>query len=185
MTINFVPGEVNNSPYSVLQGLWKSHHIIAYGSGNNLIIYATTTDSTKHKKSDHLQTIYLEADPYAIDVNSSNGFIVISIGNNIVVYKPLNEYMLKPQWSHALEFDNVDSTMISCLQWAPLEDELIVGSKETLALYHIYDEYGFLRYEKRWHSIQANPIINIKITNNSNKIITLSGNYERAIRSLV
>lgn len=182
MTINFVPGEVNNSPYSVLQGLWKSHHIIAYGSGNNLIIYATTTDSTKHKKSDHLQTIYLEADPYAIDVNSSNGFIVISIGNSIVVYKPLHEYMLKPQWSHALEFDNVDSTMISCLQWAPLEDELIVGSKESLALYHIYDEYGSLRYEKRWHSIQANPIINIKITNNSNKIITLSGNYERLVK---
>ncbi|CUM51261.1 uncharacterized protein AC631_02488 [Debaryomyces fabryi] len=183
MTINFVPGEVNNSPYSVLQGLWKSHHIIAYGSGNNLIIYTTTTDSaTKNKKSDHLQTIYLEADPYAIDINSSNGLIVISIGNNIVVYKPVNEYMLKPQWTHALEFDNVDSTLISCLQWAPLEDELIVGSKESLTLYHIYDEYGSLKYEKRWNSVQSNPITNIKITNNSNKIITISGNYERLVK---
>lgn len=183
MTINFVPGEVNDSPYSVVQRLWKSHHIIAYGSGNNLIIYTTTTnENVTPQKSDYLQTIYLEADPYAIDINPSNGIIVVSIKNKIVVYKPLNEYMLKPQWSHSMEFDNADSSQINCLQWAPLEDELVVGSDESLTLYHIYDEYGTLKYHKRWHSLQANPIINIKITHSSNKIITLSGHYERLVK---
>ncbi|KAK6462192.1 regulator of V-ATPase [Scheffersomyces coipomensis] len=188
MTITFVPGEVNKGPYSVQQVVWKTHHIIVYGSGNNLIICSgnlinpSAEKVTPNNLSKNLQTIYLEADPVAIDINPDNGLIVISINSKIIVYKPVNEFMVKPKWTEALQFEIEDKYRINCLRWAADEQEVIVGTSNSLILYHIYDEYGTIKYNNRWYSQQSNSITDVKITRSGNKIMTVSGPYDRLLK---
>ncbi|KAK6455786.1 regulator of V-ATPase [Scheffersomyces xylosifermentans] len=187
MTITFVPGEVNRGVYSVSQATWRNHHIIAYGSGNNLIITTGTLVNMTAKVSEaniskHLQTVYLDADPEAVDINPSNGFIAITIKNRVILYKPVNEYMTKPQWTETLVFENEDGSYINCIRWAPLEDEIVIGTNESLSLYHIYDQYGELKYQKRWFSYQSNPVTSLKVSKNCNKIMTTSGPYDRRLK---
>lgn len=187
MTITFVPGEINRGICSVLQGTWKNHHIIVYGSGNNLIITSGTLVNENEKVqelnlSKHLQTIYLDSDPVAIDFNPDNGYIAITLQNEILVFKPLNEFMSKPTWTLALQFANEDGAVINCIRWAPLENEIVIGSNQSLTLYHIYDEYGTLKYNKRWYSYLSNGITNLKISRNCNKIMCTSGPYDRLLK---
>ncbi|KAF6072693.1 RAVE protein 1 C terminal family protein [Candida albicans] len=156
MTITFIPGEVNKSNYSVAHSNWKNHHIIAYGSGNNLII----TDKS-------LQTIYLDRDPSAIDINPENGYILVSIESKILVYKPMNEYMKIPKWQSSIEIDVNEST-INCIKWASEENEIV--------------EYGELKYRKRWQANQVNPVTEILVTPNSKMIMTKSGSFDRLIK---
>lgn len=180
MTITFVPGEVNKSPYSVLQALWKSHHIIAYGSGNNLIlstISKTSQDSSSNKdiQSNHLQTVYLESDPTAVSINSNNGLVATALNNKLFIFKPVNEYMSKPQWLEALVISNEkDNSSINCLLWAINEDELVVGSDESLTVYHIFIEYGTVNFNQRFCKLQSSPIHDIRLTPDSARIITYS-----------
>ncbi|EGW31293.1 uncharacterized protein SPAPADRAFT_51318 [Spathaspora passalidarum NRRL Y-27907] len=185
MTITFVPGEVNKSAHSVAQGNWKNHHILVYGSGNNLIITGATLSPGNKKPNPsniekNLQTIYLDRDPQAIDIDSQNGRIVIAVGSTIIVYAPVNEYMKIPKWSQCLEF-KVDET-VNCVKWACCEDEIVVGTGLNLMLFHIYNEYGDLKITKRWCSPQSNPISDLIITSYGSKILTTSGHYDRMVK---
>lgn len=192
MTITFIPGEANKSPNSISQALWKSHHIIAYGSGNNLIITTSTIAPTQinvtAKKvvtpTNHLQTIYLDSDPGPVHINANNGLIAIAIKSKIIIYKPLNEYMSKPQWLEALEISNdLDNSNINAVLWSLNEDELIVGSNETLTIYHIWDEFGSLLFNRRFCKIQPNPIDTIATNSSSTKIVTLNqSNYDNLVK---
>lgn len=174
MTITFIPGEPNNLLNSTSQSLWKSHHIIAYGSGNNLII-STITKQQNNQQSSHLQTIYLDSDPASLHISSTNGLIAVSIKHKIIIFKPVNEYMSKPQWLEACVIVNdKDDSKINCLQWSTLEDELVVGSDKSLTLYHVYDEYGSIKWNRRFCQRQPNPINEIKINMKSNKILTVN-----------
>lgn len=177
MTLNFIPGEVNKSDTSVLQGRWKHHFLIVYGSGNNLVITSTTF---KGQISDHLQTIYLEADPQSVDLNTSNGIIAICVKSKIILFKPLNEYMTKPQWSQCLEIPL--NCQINCLNWAPVENEIVCGTQESIELFKIYEEYGNYTFKKRWYSSQASPVTSVKITYNSNKIVAKHGEFDRLLK---
>jgi hypothetical protein len=183
MAITFVPGEPNKRANTVVQALWKNHHIIVYGSGNNLIIYTTSTTGESDSGSNfskNLQTIYVEADPTAISINSENAFIALSFETKIIILKPLNEYMRYPQWTHALQFDN--TTKINCICWAEKEHELAVGCEKNISLYHIYDDYGTLNYTQRWKCNQPSPITKIFITKNGSKIVALSGKFDRLVK---
>lgn len=164
MTIQFIPGDPNRSTECISQAHWKNHHIIAYGSGNNLILL-TKTDGNKS-----LQTIYLERDPVAIDINPRDGLICASSGSEIIILKPVNEYMSVPKWTEDLRIDN-ESSILS-IKWAQDENELAVGSVEFLSLYHIYDEYGEIKHVKRWQQAQASPVEHLDITAAADKIVT-------------
>lgn len=182
MTITFVPGEPNKANHAIAQVLWKNHHIVTYGSGNNLIIYITTSGKQ------NLQTIYLENDPTAIAINSTNAFIAISFKSKIIILKPLNEYMVKPQWIQVLELNHDQQQQqlllqsINCLSWACNENELIVGCDQYLTLYYIKDEYGQILHSKRWVMNQPNSISSVKFTNDASKIVSTSGNCDRFIK---
>lgn len=165
MTIQLIPGDPNRSIDCLSQTRWRNHHIIAYGSGNNLIIL-TRTDGNKS-----IQTIYLEKDPISIDINSKTGIICISSGTLIIVLKPVNEYMSIPKWTEALRINN-DNSEVLCLKWSTDEDELAVGSTDFLSLYHVFEEYGEIRYSRRWHMKQANPTEHLDITKAADKIVT-------------
>ncbi|KAI5959053.1 RAV1 [Candida pseudojiufengensis] len=185
MTITFVPGEVNKSSSSAIEATWKDHHIVAYGSGNNLIILtAKLTISQNGDKvisiDKNLQTIYLEKDLYAIGINSKNGFITIAYDCKLIIFKPIAEYMKIPKWVEIYQF-NVTSK-INCLEWAIEEDELVIGCEDDLFLYHIYEEFGEIHVYKRWEYKQPNPVTKICITPNSKLILTTSGCYDRLIK---
>ncbi|RLV93807.1 Regulator of V-ATPase in vacuolar membrane protein 1 [Spathaspora sp. JA1] len=185
MTITFVPGEVNKSAHSISQGNWKNHHVLVYGSGNNLIITGATLLPTNKKPTPsnidkNLQTIYLDRDPQCIDINSQTGKFIIAVGTKIIVYSPLNEYMKIPKWQQCLEYDV--SEYINCVKWACCEDEIVVATKENLYLFHIYNEYGTLKINQRWKSPQSNPVTDIIITSYGSKILTISGEYDRMVK---
>ncbi len=186
MTITFIPGEVNKSNYSVAHSNWKNHHIIAYGSGNNLIITGGTVQPTNKNPNPFnvdksLQTIYLDRDPLAIDINPENGYILVSIESKILVYKPMNEYMKIPKWQLSIEIDVNEST-INCIKWASEENEIVVGTDSGLYLFYLYEEYGELKYRKRWQANQVNPVTEILVTPNSKMIMTKSGLFDRLIK---
>lgn len=182
MTLSFVPGEVNKSCYSVAQAKWKNHYIIVYGSGNNLIIYTHTyKKASEPYGTTNLQTVYLESDARAVTVNQSNGLISVALKSKITVLKPLNEYMSRPQWTHALEISVRDQDIINCLKWASLENELVVGCDSSLILYYISDQYGTYGFEERWYMKQANQVMDLHVTDDAGKILTF-GKFDRLVK---
>ena len=80
MSVNFLPGQPNHSSDSCCFANWNTIQILAYTSGNNLVILT--------KNSKHLQTIYLPKDSYTVDLNRSNGKIAIAIDNEVHIYTP-------------------------------------------------------------------------------------------------
>lgn len=166
MTIQFVPGDPNKSQYGLDQAQWKNHHILAYGSGNNLIIYS----STDHRDPS-VQTVYLEKDPIAVCINSTNGLICVSCGAEILVLKPLNEFMHVPKWTETLRMEN-DKTTVNCMKWGVSENELVVGSQKGLILHHLYVEYGEVKSNVRWEMPQASPVEGLDVTDDASKIVT-------------
>lgn len=175
MTINFIPGEVNGSETSVLHAIWKLHYIIVYGSGNNLIINCYAN------KKETLQTIYLDHDPTSIDINDLNGLILVGIGHKIIVYKPLNEFMKIPKWTEFTSFSIADSS-VNCLQWAPIENELIVGTDSNLQLYKFTVDSTQIRYQLLWIQDQPIPVSKVNITYNANKIVVQNGSFDRLLK---
>lgn len=181
MTKKFLTGDVNKSIYSIRQARWKHHHIIAYGSGNNLIIYTINTESDSEDK-ERVHTIYLRSDLSAIEIDSENGYIIIAVENKIQIFKPLNEYMRSPEWAEALQFEMHGGSSVNCLLWAFLEHELVIGSSDFLALYYVYDEYGVLKYRLRWSLAQASPVTYVRITDTGSKMISSGGPFERLVK---
>ena len=126
MTLNFLPGQPNNTPDSCCFVNWNTIQILTYTSGNNLVILT--------KNSLHLQTLYLPSDSFAVDVNRVNGKIAIAIKDEVHIYSPeVSNYYnfnfhgrkdlseLKIQWSleHKITNDNHnDNDIINCLCWS-------------------------------------------------------------------
>lgn len=179
MTISFIPGEVNDADTSVLHGKWRNHYIVAYGSGNNLIISTLTLH--KEQLVEHLQTIYLQSDPVSISFNDINGFIALCLHNRIIVFKPMNEFMSKPQWLEAFTIDD-NKADINCLQWAPIENELVIGTNKSIVLYKVFEEYGVWKYHQLWLQSQPLPVIGLRITYNSNRIIVRNSSFDGILK---
>lgn len=173
MTIQFVPGDPNPSLYCLDQTVWKNHAILVYGSGNNLIVYSLTNGKDKC-----LQTIYLEQDPTAVCINGNNGLICVSSRLDILVFKPVNEYMSTPKWTEVCKL-HVDGSHINCLRWAVMEEELAVGTEKSIVLFHLRLEYGEIKVDKRWSQTQAGPVCQLDITLDSSKIVSYnSADYD-------
>ncbi|SGZ53198.1 CIC11C00000004254 [Sungouiella intermedia] len=173
MTIQFVPGDPNRSINSLYQAQWRNHRIIAYGSGNNLIIYTITDNGNPN-----LQTVYLDRDPVAVCINGDNGLICISHGVQVLALRPVNEYMAIPKWTEAQRLD-IDETEVLCMKWAVAEQELVVGTSKGIHLLHLYIEYGEIKSNSRWFQEQASPVEGIDITADASKIVSYNyTNYD-------
>lgn len=157
MTLTFLPGEVNASLRGVAQARWKDFHVIAYGSGNGLILVA----------GGRPQIIYLPRDPSSIHIHPTLGWIAVAIDSTVYIYKPFNEYMKVPQWVEALALD-AEGTVNSVF-WS--DDELAVGGSYLL-VFHIYNEFGSLQYNRRFHKPQPNAILDLRINAASTRIVT-------------
>ena len=93
----------------------------------------------------------------------------------------MNEYMKIPKWQLSIEIDVNEST-INCIKWASEENEIVVGTDSGLYLFYLYEEYGELKYRKRWQANQVNPVTEILVTPNSKMIMTKSGLFDRLIK---
>lgn len=168
MAISFLPGEPNRSPNACSFANWNSIQILAYITGNNLVILT--------KNCHHLQTIYLPGDAFAVDVNRVNGKIALVIDDTIYIYTPSisNFYNfnfkgrknlddLGLEWSLERKLQNhEDTSKINCISWSDLRDfpddetsqarflnlpeefnsrtscELVTGSQKSLTLWRLY-----------------------------------------------
>ncbi|CAK9437875.1 uncharacterized protein LODBEIA_P22530 [Lodderomyces beijingensis] len=187
MTINFIPGEVNKSSCSVTQANWKNHHVVIYGSGNNLILVTGSISSSNKNPNPYnieknLQTIYLSKDPRAVDLNTRRGTIAVGYDNVCLIFKPVNEYMRVPKWTLASQVELKEGTKINCLEWASGEDELIIGASDAISLFHFYDDCDELRFKKRWSSRQSNPVYRLCVTPNAKIILATTGPYDRLVK---
>ncbi|KAH3660558.1 hypothetical protein OGAPHI_007144 [Ogataea philodendri] len=168
MSLNFVPGEPNRTPHSSAFVNWNDVQILAYCSGNSLVIVT--------KNFQHLQTLYLSRDSYVVDINRVNGKIAVGVGSSVQIYTPTvsNFYNynfrgrkdvaeLEIEWSLESEItNNCDNSPVTCIAWSDLCDtyedevstaqlfglpeeynsltscELCVGSEQSLALWRLY-----------------------------------------------
>lgn len=168
MTIHFVPGDPNHSSSCLHQVVWRNHHIVTYSSGANLIIYTVSKD-----QAENLQTVTLEGDAGAVSINDTNGLLCVAIDTQIAVFGLVDEYSSMLRWTEKLRIDN-DGTPVHCLQWATEEDELVVGSLKSLSLFHIFSEYGEIKFNRRWQKNQPSTTETVAITSDASKIVSYS-----------
>ncbi|CAI5758388.1 unnamed protein product [Candida verbasci] len=183
MTISFIPGEVNDNENTIIQANWKNHHLLIYGSGNNLIITGATLTTKNKKPTPHnvdriLQTIYLESDPISINYYK-DGIILLCLKNKLILFNPINEYMKFPKWTFNKEF-TFDSEILN-FKLAIEESEIIVYFRHELRLYYLYDEYREYKLKQRW-KFKVNDVDQLYINSNASMILTTTNPYDRLLK---
>lgn len=170
MSLTFLPGKPNDTVTSVCQRLWLDQTLLAYCSGNNLIIMSN--ELTK------LQTLYLDEDCVSLDINATNGFIAVGFGNKTKIYKPMYQVMKNPKWVDCCEVFH-DESKVNCVKWGNA-NELVIGSK-YLSLWNIKDEFGDYRPVLLWTKLQPKPVYCCDISQDS-QLIASYGKYEKTVK---
>jgi hypothetical protein len=172
MTFSFVPGEPSKQPQAVAQAQWRTHLVTAYCSGNNLIVLS---DDMKN-----LQTIYLDCDAQAVDVDPYSGAIAVAVGCQVMVYEPMNEFMKQPRWQFCCRMTRDDDhSQVNSLSWG-LEGEIVTGS-DSLTLWSVKKEFGEVRVSVLWSKKQAAPVYLAQISQDST-LIASCGKYDRLLK---
>ena len=188
MTITFIPGEVNKGTNSSLHALWKSHYLVAYGLGNNLIISSTLKPDRRSKldllqRLDNLQTIYLLGDLGCVVIDGTTGYIAVSVKSTIIIFKPENEFLSRPRWTQGTTIINEDdNSNVNCMDWATIELELCVGTAKSISLHYFFDNFGETCHRRRWYCPQPSSVTKVKITANANKIVSVSNHYDNLLK---
>ncbi|SCV03271.1 LAMI_0H06810g1_1 [Lachancea mirantina] len=170
MTLSFLPGQPNVTQQTACQSTWCGHPILAYCSGNNLIILSD--DFSK------LQTLYLPSDCVAVDIDSENGWIAVAFGNLVHVYKPLYQVMKSPKWVLGTEIFH-DNSQVNTLSWGAT-GELVIGS-DYLSFWKIRDEFGKYKPYLLWTKKQFKPVYLCKISDDS-QIIASMHKYSKIVK---
>lgn len=165
MSLNFLPGVPNKTPQAVCQRSWNNNTILAYCSGNNLILLSN--------RSERLQTIYLPSDCLAVDVNPANGLIAVAVSNEVFIYKPLHQIMKNPKWVFCTKLYH-DSSQINSLKWG-MGNELVMGS-DYLSFWDIKDVFGEYKPRLLWSKRQPLPVYLCSITQDSKLISSMNYN---------
>ncbi|SCU99185.1 LADA_0H18096g1_1 [Lachancea dasiensis] len=170
MALNFLPGQPNCTQQTVCQSSWQDHTLLAYCSGNNLIILSNNFS--------RLQTIYFDHDCCAVAIDPSNGHIAVANGSKVTVYKPLHQVMRNPRWVYCTEVFHDDST-VNCVSWG-LNKELAVGS-DYLSFWKIRDEFGHFTPSLLWTKKQFHPVYRCAVSEDS-QVIASVHKYSPTVR---
>lgn len=170
MSLNFLPGRPNDTRQTICQGYWQNHTIFTYCSGNNLIILSN--------KFTRLQTIYLEQDCIAVDINPENGFIAVAVGNILQIYKPIHQVMKNPKWAQCCQIYH-DPSRINCIRWGK-DNEVAVGS-DYLSFWKVKDVFGEYKPVLLWNKKQAKPVYVVAVADNS-QLIASFGKYDHTVK---
>ena len=170
MSLNYLPGRPNDSYQTTCQAFWQNHTLFAYCSGNNLII------SSNHFT--RLQTIYIDTDCIAVDINSSNGFIAVAFSNHVHIYKPIHQVMKNPKWVLCCKIHH-DESDVNCLKWGSSTD-IIIGS-QYLSFWNINDEYGSYKPILLWNKRQPKPVYMCNISEDS-QFVSSIGKFDKTVK---
>ncbi|KAK8223278.1 WD repeat protein-like protein [Phyllosticta capitalensis] len=130
-----LPGRPNAELAAVTTGLWEGRQIIAYISGNALIVLGggprSILQTTYHHDDAHLRSVVFD---------ETTGKIAVASKKAVYVYKPYGVDFGEPKWSlqHTLMLPNPDDE-IRTLSWG-ISEEILVGSTAlTLFSTHNHD----------------------------------------------
>ncbi|AEY96926.1 FAEL063Wp [Eremothecium gossypii FDAG1] len=167
--LNFLPGQPNSSLHTVCQKCWNNRTIIAYCSGNNLIIMSN--------RFSRLQTIYFEKDATAVDICEQTGNLAVAVGNTVYVYGP--EYELREhRWAEHGQFYHDDS-QVNCVRWVG-KTELVVASS-YMSLWRIRAGLGTFNKHLLWSQRQPAPVYNCAVTEDAEYIATV-GKHDARVK---
>ncbi|CEP62257.1 Rav1p LALA0_S05e01398g [Lachancea lanzarotensis] len=170
MTLNFLPGQPNSTIQTVCQKVWQDHTLLAYCSGNNLIILSNNFN--------RLQTLGFDYDCVAVDINSYNGHIAVAAGSKVHVFKPLHQVMKNPRWVACIDVFHDDS-LVNTISWG-INGELAVGS-DYLSFWRIQDEFGVFKSSLLWTKVQFRPVYLCAVSEDSQVIATVF-KYSRTVK---
>ncbi|QDS72950.1 hypothetical protein FKW77_008419 [Venturia effusa] len=136
-----LPGRPQATLQAVTTGSWEGKQVIAYVSGNALVVL----DSPNHV----LQTTYLDIpdELIAIVFDESSGKIATATTSTIHIYKPYGRDEGELKWSLQCQLKADHGDSIETLSWG-LDEELLVGSS-SLTLYSTYHNLGELLWSKK------------------------------------
>ncbi|KAF2193650.1 WD repeat protein-like protein [Zopfia rhizophila CBS 207.26] len=164
-----LPGLPQAKLQAVTHGLWEGNQIIAYISGNALIIL----DRPNHV----LQTTYIdeESELEAIALDEDTGKIATCSTKHIYIYKPYGQDEGAVKWSlqGSMPLPDPDDT-IRTLSWG-MPDELLVGSS-SLALFNTHNST-----EQLWTKKLSNPVKFAQFSPDA-EMIASTATYDRLLK---
>ncbi|KAK7518148.1 RAVE protein 1 C terminal-domain-containing protein [Phyllosticta citriasiana] len=128
-----LPGRPNAELAAVTTGLWEGRQIIAYISGNALIVLGggprSILQTTYHQDDVHLRSVVFD---------ETTGKMAVASKKAVYVYKPYGVDFGEPKWSlqHTLTLPDPDDD-IRTLSWG-ISEEILVGSS-SIALYSTHN----------------------------------------------
>ncbi|KAF2468647.1 uncharacterized protein BDR25DRAFT_265443 [Lindgomyces ingoldianus] len=141
-----LPGRPQAKLQAVSHGLWEGHEIVAYISGNSLVVL--------NRPNHVLQTIYIdeESELEAVAFDPDTGKLATCSAQCIYIYQPYGQDESAVKWSlqGSMCLPTPDDA-ISTLSWG-MADELLVGSASLTLL----NTHGAT--EQIWTKQLANPV---------------------------
>ncbi|KAF2091359.1 hypothetical protein K490DRAFT_31122 [Saccharata proteae CBS 121410] len=165
-----LPGRPNTELAAVTTGLWEGRQIIAYISGNALIILGgprTLLQTTYHEDEDNLVAVVLD---------EASGKIAVASPKAVHVYKPygLDEGALRWSLQHTLTLSDPDDT-VRTLSWG-IAEELLIGSAR-LTLFSTHHDPG----EQLWSAKLSSPAKAAHFSYDATFIASVS-TYDRLVK---
>ncbi|KAJ4295133.1 regulator of (H+)-ATPase in vacuolar membrane [Kalmusia sp. IMI 367209] len=166
---DILPGRPQAKLQAVTHGLWEGQQIIAYISGNALIIL----DSPNHV----LQTTYIdeESELEAVCLDENTGKLAVCSTRHIYIYKPYGQDEGAVKWSlqGSMSLSNADDS-ITTLSWGT-PDEVLAGSA-ALTLFNTHAET-----EQIWTKQLASPVKFAQFSPDA-EMIASTGRYDRLLK---
>ncbi|KAF2635435.1 hypothetical protein P280DRAFT_473836 [Massarina eburnea CBS 473.64] len=166
---DILPGRPQAKLQAVTHGLWKRQQIIAYISGNALVIL----ESPSHV----LQTTYIDEETAleAVALDENSGKIAVCSTRHIYIYKPYGQDEGAVKWSlqGSVALPDPDDS-ITTLSWG-LPDELLAGSA-SLTLFTTHSAT-----EQIWTKRLANPVKFAHFSPDA-ELIASTGRYDRLLK---
>ncbi|KAH7396902.1 RAVE protein 1 C terminal-domain-containing protein [Phaeosphaeria sp. MPI-PUGE-AT-0046c] len=164
-----LPGRPQAKLQAVCHGLWEGYQVIAYISGNALVIL----DRPNHV----LQTIYIddEFELEAVALDEGTGKLAVCSKQHIYIYRPYGQDEGVVKWSQqgSMSLPDADDS-IATLSWG-MPDELLVGSA-SLSLFNAHGET-----EQIWTKKLANPVKFAHFSPDA-ELIASTGTYDRLLK---
>ncbi|KAI1674076.1 Rav1p-C domain containing protein [Pyrenophora tritici-repentis] len=164
-----LPGRPQAKLQAVAHGLWEGLQIIAYVSGNALIVL----DRPNHV----LQTLYIdeETELEAVAIDQATGKLAVCSTQNIYIYRPYGQDEGAVKWSLQGSMSLPDPVdLITILSWG-MPDELLAGSA-SLTLFNTHSEI-----EQIWTKQLANPVKFAHFSPDA-ELIASTGRYDRLLK---
>ncbi|KAK9486025.1 RAVE protein 1 C terminal-domain-containing protein [Lipomyces starkeyi] len=125
------PGKPNPLHQALSTAYWDGLRLLAYSSGNNLVVLS--------QPGVLRQTIYLDRDGGALEIEESTGRIAIVSGPKVLIYVPSEERGSLLRW--ALEWTihlDLDDGIPTGVNWGTEEEIFISG--RTISLWRIFKD---------------------------------------------